>query len=118
MHFRLVASAGLALCSAGVAGASAQVQPPPLRFVPPPFVLRIRPPHADSARRPVFQLPPSAVVQCPMPVAVPDSTALERMPTAHVAPPHDEMPIAPHGCVNPLGPQSRSHRAPVRPPHP
>jgi len=110
--------AALVLVSAvGAARMSAQVQPPATRFVPPRFLLQIRPPQPDTSRPRLLRLPPSATLLCPMPVAVPDTATLERMPTAH-ADPHDSMPVARPGCTNPLGPQAHRQRVPGKPPQP
>ena len=119
MHIRLAGIAASVLLSAVAAGhTSAQAPPPPIRFTPPQFRLQIRPSQPDTSVRLFAQLLPSAVRQCPMPVAVPDSASLERMPTARLEPAHDPMPIERPGCVNPLAPQSRGHKAPGAPPHP
>ena len=120
MNRTFVAVAALSVLSVlGARSTSAQVQPPPLRFTPPPFAPRLRPLQLDSGLLRVLRLLPFArAIECPMPVSVPDSSSLERMPTARVDTTGMAIRIARPGCFNPLGPKVRSMEprpAPRRP---
>lgn len=93
----------------GARSAPAQVQPPQLRFTPPPFALRLRPFQLDSAPLQALRLMRFAgAIACPMPVSVPDSSRLERMPTSRPDTTGMAIRIARPGCFNPLGPNVRS----------
>lgn len=120
MNRTCVAVAALSVLSIlGARSTSAQVQLPPLQFTPPPFVLSLRPLQLDSGLLRALRLVPFAgAIECPMPVSVPDSSRLERMPTARVDTTGMAIRIARPGCFNPLGPQVRSTERRPAPRHP
>ena len=120
MNRTFVAFAALsALSILGARPTPAQVQPAQLRFTPPPFVLSLRPFQLDSAALRVLRLALGAgALECPMPVAVPDSSSLERMPTARADTAGMAIRIARPGCFNPLGPKARSTEPRPQPRHP
>jgi hypothetical protein len=120
MNRTFVAVAALSLLPLlGARSSSAQVQPLRLRFSPPQFSLRLQPLQVDSGRPRMLRLAPSAApIQCPMPVSVPDTSSLERMPVARANTSGMAMRIVPPGCVNPLGPSVRRTAPPGRPQHP
>jgi len=104
--------------SLGARASFAQVQPFTLQFTAPEFSLRLHPQRAVSTLpQAVATASPAAVVQCPMPVFVPDLSRVERMPVAPVNPTGHAMQIVPFRCVNPLGPQARRPQQ-TAPPHP
>ena len=110
MNRTFVAVAALSVLSIlGARSIAAQVQPLQLPFAPPPFTLSLRPLQLDSGLLRGLRLVPFAgATECPMPVSVPDSSSLERMPTARVDTTGMAIRIARPGCVNPLGPQVRN----------
>jgi len=120
MNRTFVAFAALALLPLlGARSSLAQVQPLRLRFTPPQFSLSLRPMQMDTGRLRLLRLaPPAGAILCPMPVSVPDSSSLERMPVARIDASGMAIRIVPPGCVNPLGPSVRSTEVPVRPRHP
>ena len=120
MNRTFVGVAALSVLSIlGARSTSAQVQPPRLRFTPPPFALSLRPFQLDSGPLRVLRLVPFAgAIECPMPVSVPDSSSLERMPTARVDASGMAIRIARPGCFNPLGPKVRSMEPQPVPRHP
>lgn len=99
----------------GAQAASAQVQPLQLHFTIPEFVLRVGPLQAaESQAQPTARARPAAVLECPMPVSIPDLRLVERMPIARADTSGLAIPVAPVGCFNPLGPQARSARRTAR----
>jgi hypothetical protein len=99
--------------------APAQVEPFKLRFRAPEFSLRLGPQRSLAALpHAVAQAGGAVVVECPMPVFVPDLSHVERMPVARLDPPGHALRIAPIRCVNPLGPQAGAARPTAQPQHP
>jgi len=115
-----VAVAALSILSLlGARPSSAQVPPSRLLFTPPQFSFSLSPVQLDTARLRALRLAPYAgAIQCPMPVAVPDSSSLERMPVARVDTSGMAIRVVRPGCVNPLGPRVRGSEPPVLPRHP
>jgi hypothetical protein len=120
MNRTFVAVAALSVLSIlGARPTPAQEQPFRLRFTPPPFALSLRPFQLDSGLLRALRLAPFAgAIECPMPVSVPDSSSLERMPTARVDTTGMAIRIARPGCFNPLGPKARSTELRPAPRHP
>jgi hypothetical protein len=103
----------------GAHAAIAQIEPFKLQFTAPEFSLRLRPQRSlPWLRQAAAPARPPVVVECPMPVFVPDLSRVERMPVAPVDPTGHAMQVVPFRCVNPLGPQARVPRRTALPPHP
>ena len=102
-----------------LAPSSAQVEPPGLGFHSPQFLLSLRAVQLDSGRLRVLRLASSAgAIWCRMPVSVPDSSRLERMPVARIDAAGMAIRVVPPGCFNPLGPRAHDTEPPVKPQHP